>query len=251
MSFTVSNTVGEMARKLPGAIQVFENFGIDYCCGGHRTLNEVCRTGNISIEEVLSLLTQDDSAAQPQPVRDWGKEPLSSLVDYILQTHHVFTKQEIMRLENLFQKVCAAHARNHAELLQLKEQFLVLKSDLLPHMMKEENILFPYIKAVEAAISNGQKSPSPFFNTVRNPVRVMMTEHDNAGEMLRRLRALSNNYTVPADGCTSFQALYEALKAFEADLHQHIHLENNILFPRTIELEKAAQVELQSASAAL
>jgi regulator of cell morphogenesis and NO signaling len=247
MSFTISNTVGEMAIKLPGAIRVFENFGIDYCCGGKRTLSEACQAANISIEEVLSSLVQGEGAAQLPPVRDWQKEPLSSLVNYILQTHHVFTKQEIVRLEKLLDKVCAAHAQNHTELIRLRELFNVLKSDLRPHMMKEESVLFPYIKAIEAALTRRQKSPMPFFSTVRNPVRLMVMEHDNAGELLRIMRTLTNNYTVPADACVSYKALYEALNAFEADLHQHIHLENNILFPRTVALEKMVQIELQIA----
>ncbi len=247
MSFTISNTVGEMAIKLPGAIRVFENFGIDYCCGGKRTLREACQAANISIEEVLSSLVQGEGAAQLPPVRDWQKEPLSALVNYILQTHHVFTKQEIVRLEKLLDKVCAAHAQNHTELIRLRELFKILKGDLLPHMMKEESVLFPYIKAIETALTKRQKSPMPFFSTVRNPVRLMMMEHDNAGELLRIMRTLTNNYTVPADACVSFKALYEALNAFETDLHQHIHLENNILFPRTVALEKMVQVELQIA----
>lgn len=237
MSFTVVNTVKEVAIKMPGATRVFEKLGIDYCCGGNRTLKEACHQANVSIDEVLSSLIENDRTSQPESSQDWQKETLTALANYILQTHHVFTRDELARLENLLNKVCSVHGQNHPELVRLNEIFTLLKDDLIPHMLKEEGVLFPYVKAIETATANHQTKPMPFFGTVQNPVRMMMMEHDNAGELLRIMRTMTDNYTVPADACASFKALYEALAAFEADLHQHIHLENNILFPRTIALE--------------
>ena len=158
---------------------------------------------------------------------------------YIVGTHHFFTRQELTRLDQLFDKVCAAHGQNHAELLRLQGRFQGLRRELTAHMLKEEQVLFPAIVEMEEAVGRGEPIPMPFFGTVRNPVRMMMMEHDTAGEVLREMRILSSNYTVPSDACLSYRTLYQALQAFEADLHQHIHLENNILFPRAVEMESA------------
>ena len=247
MSFTITNTVREMAIKLPGAIQVFERFGIDYCCGGLRTLSEACQIARVPIEEVLTSLVQLDHSSERKSAPDWQKASLGTMVQYIVQTHHVFTKQELLRITKQLDKVCAAHGQNHPEVLRLRDLFSILKNDLIPHMIKEESVLFPYIKALESTLAAQQKSPTPFFNTVRNPIRMMMMEHDNAGEMLRIMRTMTNDYTAPADACATFRALYEALQGLEADLHQHIHLENNLLFPRTLEMERLVHAELQIA----
>jgi regulator of cell morphogenesis and NO signaling len=247
MSFTITNTVKEMAIKMPGAIKVFEQYGIDYCCGGAHSLNDACKAAQVPLDDVLTCLIELASGSDLHPAHDWQKESLGALVNHLLQTHHVFTRQELMRIAKQLDKVCAVHAQNHPELLRLRDLFNILKSDLIPHMIKEESVLFPYIKAIEAAQAAHRTPPTPFFNTVRNPVRMMMMEHDNAGELLRIIRTMTGNYTPPADACASFRALYEALQALEADLHQHIHLENNILFPRTLEIEKMLQAELQIA----
>ncbi len=244
MSFTVTNTIKEMVIKMPGADMVFERFGIDYCCGGIRTLIEACQIAQAPIEEVVNDLIQLNQGLLPKPAHDWQKESLGALANYIVQTHHIFTKQELVRIGKQFAKVCAVHGQNHPELLRLRELFDILKSDLTPHMIKEESVLFPYIKAIESAFVAHQKMPMPFINNVRNPIRMMMMEHDNAGELLRIMRTMTNNYTVPPDGCASFRALYEALQVLEMDLHQHIHLENNLLFPRTLEVENRAQATL-------
>jgi regulator of cell morphogenesis and NO signaling len=168
---------------------------------------------------------------------DFQKATLSELIGHILDKHHVYTKEEMARLEPLIDKVIGAHGTNHPELRQLGEMFQTLCADLKPHMFKEEQILFPYILEMEKASLQNRPAPFPPFGTVKNPVRMMMMEHETVGDLLREVRALSSNYTVPPDGCISYQTLYQALEAFEKDLHQHIHLENNILFPRAIELE--------------
>ncbi len=180
----------------------------------------------------------------PDDSRDWRQESLASLAFHIVDKHHHFTRQEIERLEKLFDKVCARHGENHPELFEAQKTFYQLKQDLLPHMLKEEQVLFPYITQMETAISQNRAVPQPFFATVRNPVRMMMMEHDAAGDLLRTLRATTNDYTPPADACISYQTLYQALAGFEADLHQHIHLENNLLFPRAVEMEESGAPEL-------
>jgi regulator of cell morphogenesis and NO signaling len=154
-----------------------------------------------------------------------------------VEKHHTFTRQELARLEALLVKVCGVHGQNHPELFRIQEQFQELNRDLEPHMLKEERVLFPYIIQMEEAAKNNRPNVVPPFGTVRNPVKVMMAEHDAAGDILREMRELSSDYTVPEDACISYQTLYGALAALEADLHQHIHLENNILFPRAAEME--------------
>jgi regulator of cell morphogenesis and NO signaling len=176
---------------------------------------------------------------QSNEARDFQNTSLAELITHILDTHHVFTKSEMDRLQLLADKVLNAHGRNHPELVHLDELLTRLCDDLKPHMFKEEQILFPYIVAlVQAADQNGAVPFAPF-GTVKNPVRMMMIEHDTAGEILRELRALTSDYKVPADACISYQTLYQALENFEKDLHQHIHLENNLLFPKALELENA------------
>jgi regulator of cell morphogenesis and NO signaling len=243
MMINAMNTVRVLAVAMPGATRIFERFGIDYCCGGQRSLSDACRTQNIEVGEVVRSLealrqTTDDS-------RDWRREPLAALSVYIIDKHHYFTRQEIEHLEKLFDKVCSRHGDNHPELFEAQKTFYQLKQDLIPHMLKEEQVLFPYITRMEEAAGRGLPVPPPFFGTFQNPVRMMMLEHDTAGELLRTLRATTGDYTPPADACISYQTLYQALSGFEADLHQHIHLENNLLFPRAIEMEEGAAPDFQ------
>jgi regulator of cell morphogenesis and NO signaling len=166
---------------------------------------------------------------------------LTALMTYIVERHHNFTRQEMERLSALLEKVCSVHGGHHPELLEVKRLFQELCHELTPHMCKEEQILFPYIKAMEAAAPPQRALSPPPFGTVRQPVRMMSLEHEKAGDILQRLRAATAEYTVPADGCISYQTLYQALAAFETDLHQHIHLENNILFPRAVKMEDASK----------
>jgi regulator of cell morphogenesis and NO signaling len=167
---------------------------------------------------------------------------MAELVAHIVEKHHKFTRQELARLEALLAKVCGVHGQNHPELFRIQKQFQELSRELEPHMLKEERVIFPYIMQMEEAAKNNRTLPAPPFGTVRNPVRVMMAEHDAAGDILREMRGLSSDYTVPEDACISYQTLYGALAALEADLHQHIHLENNILFPRAAETEASAEM---------
>jgi len=168
--------------------------------------------------------------------RAWEKEPLTALVRFILDTHHVYTREAIASLPPLATKVHGRHGEAHPETRRVEALVHRLAGDLAPHLQKEEQILFPYIVALE---ETGGRSAASCFGTVRNPIRMMMAEHEAAGEILVELRAVTVGYTLPPDACTSFQAIYAGLTQLEGDLHRHIHLENNILFPRAIEMEEA------------
>jgi regulator of cell morphogenesis and NO signaling len=229
-----AKTVREIAVEMPHATRVFEKLGIDYCCGGLKSLEAACAAANLSIDEV----TQSLEATSPvEANQEWGSGALGELVAHIIDTHHNYVKSEVPRIEALASKVNSVHGANHPELLRVKEVFHGLGAELASHMMKEENILFPYITRMEQSIQAGRPAARPPFGSVGNPIHMMMMEHDSAGDALRELRRITSDYTPPADGCISYQTLYRALLEFEADLHQHIHLENNILFPRAIAME--------------
>lgn len=235
MSATIEKTVRELALENPAATRVFERLHIDYCCGGGRSLDEACRVAGVEPERVIRALEGEPAANVDD--RDWSRATLGELVDSIRDTHHVYTRDAIARIPRLIEKVVAAHGANHPELRRVDAVFGGLAQELATHMMKEEMVLFPYVVRMEEAVLAGEPPlPAPF-GTVRHPVRMMEHEHDSAGNALRELRALSNEYTAPADGCLTYQTLYGAMAEFEADLHRHIHLENNILFPRAVQME--------------
>ena len=240
MSISATSTVKELAIEVPGATRVFEKLGIDYCCGGGRTLEAACTEAGIVAGEVVSQIEAAGLKEGSAREREWPQDSLGALVHFIIDKHHVFTTGEMARIEPLLAKVRTVHGHRHPELIEIERLFANLKADLTLHMKKEEMILFPYIIALEDAVEAGQKAPSPMFGTVRNPIKQMMTEHDTAGDILRNIRGLSGGFAVPADGCTSFTAAYEALEGLEKDLHQHIHLENNVLFPKTESMEPGA-----------
>ncbi|HEY3131413.1 MAG TPA: iron-sulfur cluster repair di-iron protein [Acidobacteriota bacterium] len=239
MNINEKRTVGDIAAEMPSAAGVFEKLGIDYCCGGQKTLMEACASAGLKPEEVVSHLEQvPPSSRETGTPDDWQKRPLTDLSAYIVTKHHAFVRQELPRLERLLYEVRSAHLERHPELRHLQALVRDLTLELTHHMLKEEAVLFPYITLLEAAAGRTETLARPFFGTVRNPVRMMTQEHDNAGQALREIRATTGNYTVPADGCASYRSLLDGLRAFEEDLHNHIHLENNILFPRACRLEE-------------
>lgn len=240
MSVSTARTVRELAVEIPEATRIFEKIGIDYCCGGNKSLEEACTTANISVDEVLdSLELAEQTARAKQKDRNWQAEPLAELVAHINSTHHKYTREEIARLGPLVDKVVSVHGKNHPELQNVRAAFRGMAQELTTHMMKEEAVLFPYIVRMEEAVIQKEPVLPPPFGSVQNPVAMMMHEHDSAGDALRTMRQASAGYTPPGDACISYQTLYKALADFEKDLHQHIHLENNILFPRAIEMERA------------
>jgi regulator of cell morphogenesis and NO signaling len=232
-------TVREVALQVPESTRLFENLKIDYCCGGNKPLTEACESAGLQVVDVIAMVgALSKPNTSEKDTIDFQKLSLSELITHILETHHVFTKSEMDRLAALVEKVIGAHGSRHPELSKVGDLFQQLCADLKPHMFKEEQVLFPYITKLELAAS--QNAPSPFapFGTVGNPIRMMMKEHDTAGDILRELRTVTSDYKVPSDACISYQTLYQALEGFERDLHQHIHLENNILFPRAVESER-------------
>jgi regulator of cell morphogenesis and NO signaling len=237
MTLATTRTVGEIAAEMPCATREFEKLGIDYCCGGSRTLGEVCAEAKLSVDEVMARMEKSKTLATPDNSKDWQNESLADLITHITSTHHVFVREESPRIEALAAKVVGVHGNNHPELLQVKDVFTVLAEELRLHLMKEEQVLFPYLVRMEESVVAGEPAPPAMFGPVVNPVRMMMQEHDGAGDALRVLRSMTTDYTTPPDACISYRTLYQALAGFEADLHQHIHLENNILFPRAIAME--------------
>jgi regulator of cell morphogenesis and NO signaling len=241
MSISATRTVKELAIEVPGATRVFDKLGIDYCCGGSRTLGDACAAAGLPSDEVLARLELASRVSNaPNKEKQWSDDSLAALTNFIVNKHHIFTTQELDRLQALLAKVRSVHGERHPELLEIEGLFSNLKADLTLHMKKEEMILFPYIGELEDAIASGRRVPPAMFGTVKNPIRMMRSEHDTAGEILRDIRKLSSNFAVPADACISFQTFYQAMEALEQDLHQHIHLENNILFPRAEAMEEHA-----------
>lgn len=247
MTLSSNMTVREIAIAVPNATRVFEKLKIDYCCGGNQPLQEACTQKGLRVEEVFKLLTEGGATEVAAEAPDSQSQPLADLTRYIVAKHHVFTRSELERLTALFHKVCSVHGQNHPELLQIQSQFQILRAELEPHMLKEERILFPYIENLEAAVAENRPAPFAPFGTVGNPIVAMMREHDAAGEILKAMRELGNDFVTPEDACFSYGTLYSALDALEADLHQHIHLENNVLFPRSLEMEEKAQACMSKA----
>jgi regulator of cell morphogenesis and NO signaling len=237
MNSIANRSVGDLAVEIPGATRVFESLGIDYCCGGQRPRADACAAAGVKLDDVKNSLEMTTAAHAQYEEPNFLTATLAELINHIVEKHHLFTKSEVERLRALTDKVHGVHGQNHPELGQLRSLLRSLSAELEPHMMKEEHVLFPFVMGMEDAVRNGRPVPLPPFGTVANPVRMMMMEHETAGAILKEMRVISGDYKTPPDACISYQTLYQALDAFERDLHQHIHLENNILFPRAVEME--------------
>jgi regulator of cell morphogenesis and NO signaling len=240
--FTLENTVGEFVVKHPRTSRVFEQHRIDYCCRGGVSLLEACRAANADVESVqeeLNRVISDDQGNDDAASR-FLSLTLSEMCDSIESSHHAYLKEELPRMTQLVAKVLTVHGAQHAWLSQLAGAFHQLREELVPHMFKEEQILFPAIRAIE------QSRSVPFFpfGSVDNPIRMMEHEHDLAGQALKVMREASTDYTLPEGGCNTFLAMLDGLQELEFDLHQHIHKENNVLFPRASRL--AAELSLSS-----
>lgn len=238
MSVALQNTVGEIAAQSLGAVKVFEKYGIDYCCGGKRSVEDVCREKGIDPAELNRALEQ--TAAAPDAT-DWNNATLRELIHHIVATHHEFLKLELPRLSERMRKVVAAHtSKDSATITELDSTFAGLRAELESHLGKEEHILFPAIERYETAFVRGLPLPPAPFGSIANPIAVMEREHDSAGAALLRIRELTRDFTVPEWACNTVRALWQGLAELEADTHRHIHLENNILHRRTLEMEARA-----------
>jgi regulator of cell morphogenesis and NO signaling len=232
-SITLSTPVGELVAGHPELFRVFEELKIDYCCHGERRLEDACQQRELDPNQVLEILNR--SEGPPPDTRNWAVAPLTELCDHIEQTHHEYLRKELPHLDQLTTTVEETHGRRHPELQEVKSVFQDLQAELVPHMMKEEQILFPAIRQLEAA-SEPLTLP---FGTVKNPIRMMEHEHDVVGETLGRLYTLTGGYQIPRDACNTYCAMLQGLHELQLDLHQHIHKENNILFPRARAQEAA------------
>lgn len=233
---TLDMPVGQVVAERASRSRVFERLGIDYCCGGRQPLGDACAGRGLDSATVLMELQDSDDALANVETVDWTSASLGELVDHVVTVHHAYLRREMPRLSQLIGRVLNAHGANHPELREISEVFTAMGAELESHMMKEEHILFPTCKALDSAHDT---TDLPLGGTVNNPIRVMMSEHQDTGDDLARLRALTNNYTLPPDGCNTYRAILDGLAELEADTHRHIHEENNILFPKASALEEA------------
>mgnify|MGYP005818844615 CR=1 FL=1 len=237
MAIETGKAVGELVRERLGRARVFERLGIDYCCHGRDPLARACGAKGLDVAAVVAELERSDAAESAEDTTDYNAMAPGTLADHIEASHHAYLRRELPRLDGLLGKVVAAHGAKHPEVHDLRRVFNALSEELDSHLLKEERILFPLIKQLEAASS----APRFHCGSVNNPIRVMEHEHDSAGAALERIRALTDGYRAPSDACATFQALVQGLADLEADLHRHIHKENNILFPRAAAMEAALQ----------
>ena len=229
MTVLTTRTLGDLVAEVPSRAAVLDRLGLDYCCHGQRPLADACAEAGLDPVVVASSLESEPATAADNHPR----EP-AALADHIESTHHRYLHAELPEVDALAAKVRGVHGERHPELADVHRVVAELAADLEPHMLKEERILFPAIRA----LARGAAHEFPF-GTVRNPIRMMSVEHDRAGELLAELRAVTAGYAVPDDGCASYRSLYERLEQLETDTHRHIHLENNVLFPAAIAAEDA------------
>jgi regulator of cell morphogenesis and NO signaling len=240
MDITLEKPIREIAVEYPATIRVFERFGIDYCCGGRSSLESACQTLQLDPEQVLEKLAEAASLPGEEDRHDWAAAPLARVIQHIVRQHHAYVRAEGPRLRDLAAKVRSRHEAAHPELREVQTLVEILTEELSAHMLKEEQVLFPFIARMEHDLSAGQLLPASTFGPVANPVRMMIGEHESAGAILGELRKITQDLQPPADACPSFRGLYAGIADFERDLHRHVHLENNVLFPRAQQMEEAA-----------
>ncbi|MBZ4034592.1 iron-sulfur cluster repair di-iron protein [Flavobacterium sp. 17A] len=232
-----NKTIGSFVAEDFRTAAVFSKYRIDFCCKGNRTVTEVCEKQNIDADALLENVLQVVQSENNGSI-DFNSWPLDLLADYIEKTHHRYVEEKTNVLLPFLDKLCKVHGANHPELFKINELFIGCAGELSQHMKKEELVLFPFVKRMVKTKESDGILAQPSFGTVSNPIAMMMHEHDNEGERFREIAALTDNYNPPADACTTYRVTFAMLKEFEADLHKHIHLENNILFPKAVILEK-------------
>ena len=230
-------TIGEIVAEDYRTAGVFKQFGLDFCCGGGRTVEEACKKKDVNYDELMSELSllNKRSRAESHNYKDWSPD---FLADYIVNNHHEFSRRKLPEIAEYAKKVAKVHGPGNESLKEIYHEFTKMYAEIMNHLDKEEEILFPYIKQLVEAKEKEEAPPKPEFGKAANPIAMMEQEHDDAGEAMEKIRKLSNDFTPPEDACTTYRVLFENLADFEKDLHKHIHLENNILFPKALELEK-------------
>jgi regulator of cell morphogenesis and NO signaling len=229
--------VWELVRGHAGRARVLAKFGIDYCCGGRTPLNEACSEQGVDVDEVVRALEENDDGLPAADQINWSGESMTRLANHIVSRHHAYLRDILPRLGCLLDEVMNKHAGKHPNLIELREVYTTMWNELLNHMMKEELVLFPFIRALDQALQAGLPAPQFHCGSVRAPIHVMEDEHRNADEALCRMRELSFGFRAPRDACNSYRILMAGLRELEEDLHLHIHKENHILFPRAAAAE--------------
>lgn len=235
MNISPDTFVKEVVRKNFKTASLFQANNIDFCCGGNRPISEACTEVGVNPEKLIMQL--ETVVAQNDPDSEYiDSLSLTELADYIIKRHHTYVRDNILFLTRNLEKICQVHGQHHPELFSIRDLFLASAGDLTMHMQKEEIMLFPFIKRLESA-QPGSELPQAHFGSVSNPIRMMLADHQNEGDRFAEISRLTGNYETPQDGCTTYDVTMQQLRDFENDLHRHIHLENNILFPKAIELE--------------
>lgn len=234
----INKNIGQIVADDYRTATVFKNHGIDFCCNGNRSLAEASESRNVPLE-ALTIELLEVTRKPAEKTNDHQSWPPDLLADYIERIHHRYVTEKSPEISQYLDKLCRVHGNRHPELFEIKALFLESTGELAMHMKKEELILFPRIKKMVKAQQEGTTLDAPAFGTVENPIRMMMLEHDTEGGRFRKIAELSNEYLPPADACNTYRVTFALLREFETDLHQHIHLENNILFPKAIALEEA------------
>jgi regulator of cell morphogenesis and NO signaling len=228
-------TVAEVVSENIKTAHVFKKYGIDFCCGGGITIDKACKQGKIDFDNLKNELLAVDEVTRGY---DYNKWELDFLIDHILNVHHTYVEESIPLILQYSERVAKVHGHHFIEVLEINNLFKEIANELTSHMKKEETILFPYIKQLLKSKNEGLDFETPSFGSVNNPIQMMEEEHESAGNIFKEIAVLTNNYSPPEEACNTFRALYSKLDEFEQDLHQHIHLENNILHPKAIRLEK-------------
>lgn len=235
MNILSNHTIAEIVTENINSAEIFKQYGVDFCCGGNISLEEACKQHKIEIEDLIEQINASEfNNTLSNRFNNWS---LSFMVDYIINQHHSYVRQSIPIINEYFEKVIAAHGSQHAILIKIEELFSNVAAELVTHLMKEENILFPLIKKIEYEISNNKLTTETVLMSIQSPIKVMYAEHENAGEILKLIRELTENYAIPDWACNTVKALFHKLNDFENDLHIHVHLENNILFKKALTLE--------------
>lgn len=237
MKITQNTTIGEIVAYDFRTAALFSKLGIDFCCRGNRTIEEVSEKKSLNAQELRRELEEILQKTESGSI-DFKSWPLDLLADYVEKTHHRYIEEKTPVLLAFLHKLCKVHGERHPELFEINRLFTESAQDLAAHLKKEELILFPFVRKMVNARITGKKFERPQFGTVENPIEMMKHEHDTEGERFREIARLTNHYTAPADGCNTYRTAFLMLEEFEQDLHKHIHLENNILFPNALALEK-------------
>jgi regulator of cell morphogenesis and NO signaling len=237
MNIDLQTQVGQIARSNYKTVEVFEKLRIDFCCGGDISLEEACKRKNANAQEVLGTLKKVMGIGQSENDRIHSL-PLDQLIDHIIKVHHSYVLEAIPVLQKYLHKIADVHGDHHPELAEVEASFNQAAENLLAHMQKEEQILFPWIKQMLNAKDENKSFAAANSGTVQSPISVMKQEHEAEGDRFEMLSTLTNNYSIPEDACNSYNYAFQKLREFVQDLHRHIHLENNILFPEAIQLER-------------